>query len=234
MEETIKGNTVGSTNTNFCKIFTEEKDAYIFGLWCADGYHRTSSIGLTNINWQLIIKFKDFLEKNFVKDRVKMVIYEPIDKFQENKTSSIKYLKSYKAKNRAYRIYVNCRPLLRELRQLRNLISKLNKKKVIWAYMAGRFDGDGSIDKQMDRDLRIVYSNFKETKTDHNLLKKIGFKHEKVYNYRKSKTFCLYISRYETRKFIKGVYPYSVRMQKLVFVPRRDFSSNKSRTKMIK
>lgn len=225
---------MGSTNTNFCKIFSDEKDAYILGLWCADGYHRTSSVGLTNIDWQLILRFKDFLEREFDKDRLKMKIYEPVDSFKKNNINGVKYFKSCKARNRAYQIYVNSRPLLRELRQLRNLISKLNKKKLIWAYMAGRFDGDGSIDKRLDRDLRIVYGNFKEAKTDNGLLKRIGFKLSKVYNYRKSKTFCLYISRYETKRFIKGIYPYSVRMQKLVFVPRRDFSSDKSRTRMIK
>lgn len=225
---------MGSTNTNFCKIFADEEDAYILGLWCADGYHRTSSIGLTNIDCQLILRFKDFLEREFDKSRLKMRIYEPTDSFKKSNIDGIKYFRSYKAKKRAYQIYVNSRPLLRELRQLRNLTKKLKTKKTIWAYLAGRFDGDGSIDKRLDRDLRIVYGNFNEANNDYYLLRKIGFKLAKVYHYRKSKTFCLYISRYETKRFIKGIYPYSIRMQKLVFVPRRDFSSDKSRARMIK
>jgi hypothetical protein len=32
------GNTVGSMNTDFWDFKTKD-DAYILGLWCADGYH---------------------------------------------------------------------------------------------------------------------------------------------------------------------------------------------------
>ncbi len=47
------GNPVGRTNTTF-SIFKDKRNIYIFGLWCADGYYRSSSIGLTSVDEVLI------------------------------------------------------------------------------------------------------------------------------------------------------------------------------------
>ena len=93
---------------------------------------------------------------------------------------------------------------------------------MIFPYMAGRFDGDGSVAKDFYRDCRIVYSNLKEAQKDLMLMNSLGFKKMKIYNYRSAKTFCLYFSRLETHKFLSLIYPYSLRLQKSVFVPRRD------------
>lgn len=221
----MRGNTVGSTNTNFCKAFSNAKDAYVLGLWCADGYHRTSSIGITNINQELIERFKDFFLRYFSLERLRLKIYEPIAHSEHTESKiQTKRFKSAKAKHSAYQLYVNSRPLLREFRWLREHIDNLKQPAMMWAYMAGRFDGDGSIDKQLDLDCRIVYSNRKEAQTDYELLQRAGLKQTKIYCYKKARTFCLYISRFETRQFLEKIYPYSVRMQKLVFVPRRDFN----------
>lgn len=188
------GNTVGSTNTNFCDFFSNEKDAYILGLWCADGYWWSSSIGLSNTNSELINKFRKFLERNFTEERIKY--------------------------NRNH-LFVNSRPLLREFIAGRNKFQNLRGNK-IRAYFGGRFDGDGSIDRNLRNDCRIVYSNKKEAMDDQKILTRIGIKKTKIYHYRVARTFCLYVSRYEVKNFLKNISPYSLKLQKLVFVPRRD------------
>ncbi|OGZ32763.1 MAG: hypothetical protein A3H02_02165 [Candidatus Niyogibacteria bacterium RIFCSPLOWO2_12_FULL_41_13] len=200
------GNTVGSINTDFWNLKTKD-DAYIVGLWCADGYHRTSSIGISNTKVDLIKKFEEFFLKFLPTERLKLRIYLP-DKF--------------KRRTKAYHLYVNSRPLLRKFREFKNNILKFISKDMIFPYMAGRFDGDGSVAKDFYRDCRIVYSNLKEAQKDLMLMNSLGFKKMKIYNYRSAKTFCLYFSRLETHKFLSLIYPYSLRLQKSVFVPRRD------------
>ena len=88
--------------------------------------------------------------------------------------------------------------------------------------MAGRFDGDGSVAKDFYRACRIVYGNLREAQNDLELMLLLGFRKMKIYNYRSAKTYCLYFSRLETNKFLSLIYPYSIRLQKSEFVPRRD------------
>lgn len=194
------GNTVGSTNTNFCNFFSREEDAYIFGLWCADKYWWSSSVGLSNVDPELISRFKKFLKRFFKEDRIK---------FNRN------------------HLFVNSRPLLREFVSAKEKLNNFKNSKIIRNYFAGRFDGDGSIDKNLRNDCRIVYGEKVEAEIDKNLLRKISISKTKIYYYKSAKTFCLYISRYETEKFIKSILPYSSKLQKLVFVPRRDLVSHK-------
>lgn len=196
------GNTVGSTSTNFCNFFSKEKDAYILGLWCADSYWWSSSIGLSNTDPVLIKEFRMFLRRLFPKDRIKF--------------------------NRDH-IFVNSRPLLREFISAKNNLDKLKKKKMIQAYIAGRFDGDGSISKNLRNDCRIVYGRKSEAEKDRMFLRKIGIGNTKIYHYRSANTFCLYISRYEAKKFIENILPYSLKLQKLVLVPRRDLTLNRAK-----
>ena len=188
-------NTVGSASTNFCNCISSEGDAYILGLWCADKYWWSSSIGLSNTDSGLLAIFRKFLRKHFPEDRIK---------FNDN------------------HLFVNSRPLLREFREAENNLEKLKIANIIKAYFAGRFDGDGSIDKNLRNDCRIVYGRRNETEIDKKLLEKIGISKTKIYYYRTAKTFCLYVSRYEARKFLKSILPYSLKLQKLVLVPRRD------------
>ncbi len=207
------GNTVGSANSDFWNLKTKD-DAYIVGLWCADGYHRTSSIGLSNTDIDLVEKFKEFFMKLkfLTAERLKLRIYNP-DKF--------------KRRTRAYHLYVNSRPLLRKFKEFKNDAKKYIDKNLILPYIAGRFDGDGSVGKDFYRDCRIVYGDEKEAESDLELMKLSGFQKMKIYNYRRAKTFCLYFSRLETNKFLSLIYPYSTRLQKSEFAPRRDLIVNK-------
>ena len=200
------GNTVGSANSDFWNLKTKD-DAYIVGLWCADGYHRTSSIGISNTDSDLIEKFRKFFLKFLSAERLKLRIYHP-DKFPR--------------RTKAYHLYVNSRPLLRKFRELKNNVTKFINGDLILPYMAGRFDGDGSVAKDFYRDCRIVYGNLGEAQNDLELMLSLGFQKMKIYNYRTAKTFCLYFSRLETNKFLSLIYPHSIRLQKSVFAPRRD------------
>ena len=189
------GNTVGSTSTNFCNFFSSERDAYILGLWCADSYWWSSSIGLSNTDAGLIERFRKFLKRFFPDSRIKF--------------------------NR-YHLFVNSRPLLREFIVAKDNLERLDKIKIVWAYFAGRFDGDGSVGKDLRSDCRIVYARRSEAETDRKLLKRVDILKTKIYYYRAARTFCLYISRCQAQKFLNGILPYSLKLQKLVLVPRRD------------
>ena len=196
------GNTVGSMRTNFCSFNSSEEDAYIFGLWCADSYWWSSSIGLSNTDTDLLKRFENFLRKHFPKQRIK---------FNDN------------------HLFVNSRPLLREFITAKNNIESLKRGNIIKAYFAGRFDGDGSISKNLRSDCRIVYSNKKETETDQKLLKRININKTSIYYYKTARTFCLYISRYEVDKFLNKILSNSLKLQKLVRIPRRDLTLTKAK-----
>jgi len=196
------GNTVGSTSTNFCNFFSNEKDAYILGLWCADSYWWSSSIGLSNTDSDLIMVFRKFLRRFFSEKRIK---------FNRN------------------HLFVNSRPLLREFVSAKNRLENLRKVGIIKAYFAGRFDGDGSIDKDLRSDCRIVYGRKNEAEIDGGLLKRISISKIKIYYYKSAKTFCLYVSRFEAKKFLESILPYSLKLQKLVLVPRRDLTLAKAK-----
>ncbi|MDI6603520.1 MAG: LAGLIDADG family homing endonuclease [Patescibacteria group bacterium] len=191
------GNTVGSANTNFCNFFSNEKDAYILGLFCADSYWWASSVGLSNTDPDLIERFRKFLETHFPKNRIK---------FNRN------------------HLFVNSRPLLKEFRKAQISLENLKRPNVIKAYFAGRFDGDGSINNNLRSDCRIVYGRKSEAEKDKEILERIGIDNVKVYYYKTAKTFCLYISRYEAKKFLESIVSYSVKLQKLVFAPCRDLT----------
>lgn len=201
------GNTVGSANTDFCDLEFNKETAYIIGLWCADGYHRTSSIGISNTDTELVNAFRIFFLKKFREERIKMRTYAP-DIFKRRTT--------------AYHLYVNSRSLLRTFREYKRNVSKYISGTFIAPYMAGRFDGDGSVAKNFRNDCRIVYGSREEAEEDLALMRSLGFEKMRTYEYRSARTFCLYFSRYETNMFLSLIYPYSIRLQKSVFAPRRD------------
>ena len=202
------GNTVGSTSTNFCDFFTNPQNAYILGLLAADAYWWTSSLGVSSVDHELQEMFRKFiLRLGFPKERVK-------------KSKSNNHL------------YVNSRPLLRSYKADLQRIRLLNKPDLIRAYLAGRFDGDGCINEDLRRDCRIVYGEKKEKEEailDRKLLKKIGVKNTNIYYYRTSGTYCIYVFRNEVEKFLKALLPYSIKLQKLVLVSRRDLASLKGK-----
>ncbi len=197
------GNPVGRTNTTFCN-FRNKENAYIFGLWCADGYHRTSSIGLTNVDMKLIDAFRSFLKKGFPEDRIKMRIY--------SSDGSTGYQLS-KSKRNAYQIYVNSRPLLKLFAEARKNPGKYLSKNSIPSYFAGRFDGDVSVAKDERSDLRIVYGYKKEAKMDATLLRSINFL-PSIYYYKSARTYIVYISRLEAYKFLQLIKFYRLRYKK--------------------
>lgn len=221
-------NTVGSTNSNFCNFRNNQHHAYFLGLWCADGYHRTSSIGLSNINEELILKFSNFLTELLNKDRLRLRVYHH-NKIELNSSlpvsiEKISHLMSRKSKHTAYHIYVNCRRLLREFKKAKEETKEFENESIGWAYLAGRFDGDGSVDKNLRNDLRIVYSTFDDASKDYELIKFLGIKNVKIYRYRTSSTYCIYVYRIDSKLFLEKIYSYSSKLQKLEFVSRRDLA----------
>jgi hypothetical protein len=170
---------------------------------------------LSNINFNLIQHFAKYLLKSFPKERLRLRVYMPesytlpfpsgLGKICEK----ISCLKASKAKHISYHIYVNSRPLLRRFREMKaDLDIPANK---IIPYFAGRFDGDGSVASDFRRDLRIVYGNIHEAISDQKLLKKIRSYKTKIYCYRKAKTYCLYVSRYDAKNFLHDILPFSRR-----------------------
>lgn len=165
----------------------------------------------------------------FPKQRIKLRVYLPLDFRPKVQSAFVEikptYLRSAKAQHPAYQLYVNSRPLLRKFREFKNNPFKFISQDLVSPYMAGRFDGDGSVAADFHRDCRIVYSKFKEAKNDLQLMRRIGFQEMKIYHYQKAPTFCLYVYRLETNKFFSSIYPFSLRLKKSVFVPRRDLAN---------
>lgn len=224
---------VGRADTNFCDLYTEPKRAYFLGLWCADGYHRTSSIGLSNTDEGLISAFSQFLLIFFPHERLRLRVYaNPIFQNEEYGKNLAKQLgiaklsQLYleKSVQPTVHVYVNSRPLLRTFIKAKRDIT-LKQSESIVAYFAGRFDGDGSIAKDLRTDCRIVYTTKSEALKDQKLLIKIGISQTNVYEYKSARTFCLYIFRTQSEQFVEFIREYS-RTQKLVSVPSRDLTQN--------
>jgi len=207
-------------------MLTNKEDAYILGLWCADGYHRSSSIGLSNTDISLIRRFSEYLIERFPKERLRLRSYIPVllDKSMiENLgiTDNVRFCSVRKAKQISYHVYVNSRPLLREFRENRNNIVNMESEFVM-PYIAGRFDGDESIGKDIKRDFRISYASKIEAGTDKSLLEKIYPYRIKIYCYQKAKTYVLYCSRMDSQKLAKDLFLYSIKLKRLFDLPRRD------------
>lgn len=210
------GNTVGSTSANFCNFFSQEKNSYILGLWCADKYFWSSSVGISNSDPALVKKFITFFRRYFSKDRLRLRIYCPpgcsneIDckVLDEVERTHIKKYEAKKASQVGYHLYVNSRPLLRDFVAAERKLREIKQPKTINPYFAGRFDGDGSINKDLRSDCRIVYSNEEKARIDEKLVSRIGIKKKKVYNYKSANTFCLYIYRSEAPKFFGCMSPF--------------------------
>lgn len=210
----MKGNTVGSFSE---PLITDNERAYIFGLWCADGYYRASSIGITNVDKRLVDRFAEFFKKYFLEERIKLRTYYPVD---AKSTENTKY-RMRLAKQVAYQLYVNSRPLLRLFLTTEQRIREIPIK-YIAAYFAGRFDGDGSVAQNLRTDLRITYSNLDEAEIDQQLLQKRGNYMTSVYHYKAARTYILYVHHRSAEQFLSIIYPFSVKLQTLL--PRRDLS----------
>lgn len=202
-----------------------KEDAYILGLWCADGYHRTSSFGLSNINSKLIKRFGDFLLERFSAERLRLRVYIPegaiVDEEIITKFPQVRYLKIRKAQHVAYHIYVNSRSLLRNFIKARDDRFGL-KKDFILPYIAGRFDGDGSVSSNLKKDFRIVYGSQSEAESDKRLLHKLYPYRISIYCYKGARTYCLYVSQKDAPRLAKDLLPYSSNLQVAFSSPRRD------------
>jgi hypothetical protein len=174
------GNTVGSSlNGFFCAW-----DYYILGLWLADGYWRSGSVGLTSTNDYLIGRFESFLKKAAPQHTIKKRFYWP---------------GSGKRRLKATQIYVNSRGLTRTF---------LTKKKgelfvppsFLPAYLAGRIDGDGHVDYKHRTGIRIVYGTRFDAERDQNL---IGVKNAGLYQYTAARTYVLYFYK----KYRQTIWP---------------------------
>ena len=182
------GNTVGSKF-----FFRTAKDYYILGLWLADGYWRASSIGLTSIDSVLIKRFTSFLESATPNHSIKKRIYEA---------------PGFKRKHTAYQIYVNSRSLTRLF-----MATKQGRLIVpyhyIPAYLAGRIDGDGSVDTKYRSGIRIAYGNRIDAERDQQLL---GAENVSLYFYSSAKTFVLYLRKHYRERMRKALQRYSIKL----------------------
>ncbi len=196
-------------------VITDAESAYIMGLWCADGYYWSSSVGITNVDKRLVMRFASFLRRFFPRERIKLRIYYPLGQRPIEKRTAYRMRL---AKQIAYQLYVNSRPLLRLFRQTENTLSTLSRK-YVFSYFAGRFDGDGSIAHDLRRDMRITYGNKAEAVIDQQLLHKCGYE-TNVYHYKGARTYVLYIPPRSAQTLLRSIQPRSLKVQSLL--PRRD------------
>lgn len=192
-------NTVGSLSN-----FNDSNFSYILGLWGADKYVRTSSVGLSNTNLVLINTFANFLYNQFPKDRVRLRIYgQDIPKGFEDIKSSI--CKGSKNVSQAYHIYVNSRPFIRML--AKTLEDRIYFEHLhIGAYFAGRFDGDGSISIKRTH-CRIAYGSFEDLQKDKFLLDKVHID-VSSYRYKDANTYCIYFRKRTLETFLDIIKPH--------------------------
>lgn len=183
-------------------------DAYALGLWCADSYWWSSSIGLSNVEPELILWFGKYLSRALGPDRIRLRIYEVpeigIDERVLRMTEKISVRPPFKMRRTAYHVYVNCRPLVRRFFEGRRRLSELDSKRV-GPYIAGRFDGDGSFGTRV----RIAYTTREEAQLDSQLLRAAGIENTSVLYYSKANEFCVYIHGSDVELFINLIRPYS-------------------------
>ena len=122
------------------EVFVKDADdAYALELWCADSYWWSSSIGLSNVEPELILRFGRYLSKILSRERLRLRIYEVdgIDDRVLRLTERVSVRPSHKMKRTAYHVYVNSRPLVRHFFEGRRRLSELDPKWV-GPYIAGR------------------------------------------------------------------------------------------------
>lgn len=196
-------------------------DPYILGLWGADGYLRTSSIGLTSIYPKLIQRFRDFLLNYFPIQRLHLRVYLPrsIQTFNQTLlTSNVRICSIHKAKHPAYHIYVNCRPFVRAF--LFCVKQRKLSSKEIPSYFAGRFDGDGSIAKDDQKDCRIVYTTHNEALLDQTLIHQWNSAIQtSIYYYKSARTHVLYVRKSSVKQFIDAIRQYSSKLTHELIAP---------------
>lgn len=170
-------------------LFKTAEDYYCLGLWLADGYWWTSSVGLSSTNNVLIARFKTFLKKVCSTHPIKERVYKPSDR--------------YKGRLIAKHIYVNSRSLKREFMEIKHKDKLAIPLKFMPSYLAGRIDGDGHVDKKHRTGIRIVYTDKKDAVRDLGLLKKLKDNPASLYHYIQANTWVLYFRK----SFLKYIQP---------------------------
>ena len=127
---------------------SKEEHAYALGLWCADRYWWSSSIGLSNVEPELIVRFGHYLTKLLGRDRLRVRVYlvenEVPDRMVLMLTSSVSIVRPHKMKRTAYHVYVNSRPLIRLFQAKSHTLAEIPVQQ-LGSYFAGRFDGDENL-----------------------------------------------------------------------------------------
>lgn len=183
------GNTVGSKFS-----FKTAEDFYILGLWLADGYWRSSSIGLTSVNLNLINKFEKFFLRMAPSHQIKRRIY-PVREGD-------------KRKQEAVQVYINNRPLTRSFLLIKTGDLHIPKLYLI-AYLAGRIDGDGHVDTKHRSGIRIAYSSKEDAQRDQNMF---GQDNMSLYQYKAAKTYVLYLKKKFREKISPEIKKYSLKL----------------------
>jgi len=200
-----------------CLVLTiaTSEDSYILGLWRADGYHRSSSIGLSNTDPDLIFRFGLWLNAAMPAGRLRLRVYQvddaPIAPRLESLPARISIVRPSKMRRNAYHVYVNCRPLLRAFLRRRDAIDELPAA-LIGPYFAGRFDGDGSFGSKRVPGSRIAYSSRIEAERDRSLLAKIGIDEVTISHYSAAAEFCIYVKKPSNPAFLGRIAPFSSRI----------------------
>lgn len=183
------GNTVGSRFS-----WSTAEDYYCVGLWLADGYWRTSSVGLTSVDRELIKRFAVFLKRMAPSHPLKERIYRP--KHGE------------KRKRIGIQVYINHRPLTRTLLALKQGSLHVPRR-FQSAYLAGRIDGDGSVDRQYRSGIRIAYGSRFDAERDQKIF---GDTNVSLYQYRAARTYVLYLRKHYRERIADELARYSMKL----------------------
>lgn len=174
--------------------FKTAEDFYILGLWLADGYWRSSSIGLTSVSTILISKFSKFLLRVAPSHSLKQRIY-PVRIGEKRKQEAIQ-------------VYINNRPLTRQFMSFKTGDLYVPEP-FLMAYLAGRIDGDGHIDTKHRSGIRIAYSSKEDAIRDQKLF---GFANVSLYQYKAAGTFVLYLKKIYRNRISQEIKKYSVKL----------------------
>ncbi len=189
--------------------FVRDADhAYALGLWCADGYWWSSSIGISNVEPVLVTRFARYLMRFFPADRIRLRVYEVPGMAPDDRvlalTDRVSLRPACKMKRTAYHLYVNSRPLVRRFFADRERLHQLPAE-YVGPYFAGRFDGDGSFGATP----RIAYTRNREADVDRQLLARAGIQRTSVLYYEGANEYCIYLHTAVREKFRSLIEPFS-------------------------
>lgn len=174
--------------------FCTAEDFYILGLWLADGYWRSSSVGLTSVNSRLTERFVRFLQRAAPRHPLKHRIY-PLDG-------------RGKRKQVATQVYVNSRALTRVFTATKTGALSVPSYGIP-AYLAGRIDGDGHVDTKHRSGIRIAYGNMFDAQRDRRLF---GEANVSLYRYSAARTIVLYLRKHYRERIEPSVRKFSVKL----------------------